>query len=72
MWNPSLGPYKNAVTNELFITASVSMYLYFSGDNDASPTDSNSFHDVEAINTTGLYNSTHLNNAIKGVRLAQA
>lgn len=28
MWNPRLEPYKNAVTNELFVAASISMFLY--------------------------------------------
>ena len=37
VWNPHLAPYKNAITNELFIAASVSMYLYFPGDTNASP-----------------------------------
>ena len=32
IWNPYLVPYKNAITNELFISASVSMYMYFPGD----------------------------------------
>lgn len=31
-WNPALEPYKNAVTNQLFIAASVAMYLYWPGD----------------------------------------
>ncbi|KAI9882539.1 MAG: hypothetical protein M1823_005718, partial [Watsoniomyces obsoletus] len=37
IWNPRLRPYKNAITNELFIAASVSMYLYFPGDSNSSP-----------------------------------
>lgn len=37
IWNPYLAPYKNAITNQLYITASVSMYLYFPGDNNPSP-----------------------------------
>jgi hypothetical protein len=37
VWNPYMGPYKNAITNELFISASVDMYLYFPGDNNTSP-----------------------------------
>lgn len=37
VWSPYLEPYKNAITNELFITASISMYLYFPGDDNASP-----------------------------------
>jgi hypothetical protein len=35
-WNPHLTPYKNAITNELYISASMGMYLDFPGDwNDA-------------------------------------
>lgn len=37
IWNPYLAPYKNAITNELYIAASISMYLYFPGDSDPSP-----------------------------------
>jgi hypothetical protein len=37
IWSPYLVPYKNAITNELYITASVSMYLYFPGDDNSSP-----------------------------------
>lgn len=37
VWNPYLAPYKNAITNQLFIAASVSMYLYFPGDHNPSP-----------------------------------
>lgn len=36
-WNPYLTPYKNAITNELFIAASIAMYLYHPGDNNTSP-----------------------------------
>ncbi|ROV99288.1 hypothetical protein VSDG_03940 [Cytospora chrysosperma] len=36
-WNPRLEPYKNAITNELFISASASMYLYFPGDWNRAP-----------------------------------
>ena len=36
-WNPRLEPYKNAITNELYIAASTSMYLYFPGDTNNSP-----------------------------------
>ncbi|MCJ1239522.1 hypothetical protein MMC14_007519 [Varicellaria rhodocarpa] len=37
LWSPYLAPYKNAITNQLFIAASVSMYLYFPGDSNKSP-----------------------------------
>lgn len=36
-WSPHTTPYKNAVTNELFIAASVGMYLNFPGDSNCSP-----------------------------------
>lgn len=36
-WNPRLTPYKNAITNQLFISASIDMYLYFPGDENDSP-----------------------------------
>jgi len=36
-WNSRLEPYKNTITNTLFITASVNMYLYHPGDDNASP-----------------------------------
>jgi hypothetical protein len=36
-WNPRLLPYKNAITNELFVSASVAMYLHFPGDSNCSP-----------------------------------
>ncbi|PVH94762.1 glycoside hydrolase family 76 protein [Periconia macrospinosa] len=37
LWSPVGLPYKNTVTNELFISASINMYLYFPGDNIDSP-----------------------------------
>ncbi|PQE20408.1 Six-hairpin glycosidase protein [Rutstroemia sp. NJR-2017a BBW] len=37
IWSPYLTPYKNAITNELYIAASISMYLYFPGDSNDSP-----------------------------------
>lgn len=36
-WNPRLLPYKNAITNELYISSSVGMYLDFPGDIVDSP-----------------------------------
>lgn len=37
IWNPRLEPYKNAITNQLFISASINMYLHFPGDDNESP-----------------------------------
>ncbi|KAH7156484.1 hypothetical protein EDB81DRAFT_787192 [Dactylonectria macrodidyma] len=37
VWNPRLNPYKNAITNELWISASIAMYRHFPGDNFTAP-----------------------------------
>ena len=37
LWSPYGVPYKNAITNELYIAASVSMYLYSPGDENGFP-----------------------------------
>ena len=37
IWSPYLVPYKNAITNELYIAASIAMYLHFPGDQNTSP-----------------------------------
>jgi len=37
IWSPYLKPYKNAITNQLYISASIKMYLYFPGDDNTSP-----------------------------------
>jgi hypothetical protein len=37
IWSPYLMPYKNAITNELYISASIEMYLYFPGDSIDAP-----------------------------------
>lgn len=36
-WNPTLAPYKNAITNELFVSSSIAMYLYYPGDDNTDP-----------------------------------
>lgn len=64
VWNQHLRPYKNAITNELFISASVSMYLYFPGDDNDSPFISGD--SKPGSRSPSLpHNSTHLQNAIK-------
>ncbi|KAK5119260.1 hypothetical protein LTR85_007874 [Meristemomyces frigidus] len=49
-WNPALAPYKNAITNELFISSSIAMYLFYPGDNDSNPYPSPAY--VNATNLT--------------------
>lgn len=46
IWNPRLTPYKNAITNQLFISASIGMYLHFPGDANTSP-----FHAAQTQHT---------------------
>lgn len=54
LWDPRKLPYKNAITNELFIAASAGMYLGFPGDNNDSP----------FVAAKPIYNPTFLQNAI--------
>lgn len=49
-WNPTLAPYKNAITNELFVSSSIGMYLYFPGDSNPDPYPSPNYANV--TNTT--------------------
>lgn len=37
LWTDQLTPYKNAITNQLFVASSIFMYLYFPGDNNPEP-----------------------------------
>jgi len=69
IWSPYLTPYKNAITNELFITASVSMYLYFPGDQNSSPF-STSENDIgnKASLTARPHDPKYLKAAIDGYR----
>lgn len=63
-WNPSLTPYKNAITNELFTAASISMYLYFPGDNNSAP-----FLATDAAKTDyHPHAAIYLENAIKSYK----
>jgi hypothetical protein len=77
-WNPHLEPYKNAITNELYISASMGMYLDFPGDwNDApfvSSVDQNAQGHLEGEGQTGYddatlrarpHNPIYLDNAVE-------
>lgn len=77
-WNPKLLPYKNAITNELFVSASVGMYLHFPGDENCSPLLAaqtvahkkscyNNFEDcADRRRKRKKYDQSFLDNAIKG------
>lgn len=61
IWNPALLPYKNAITNELYIAASIGMYLYHptGSTNQTYLQNAITGHDwlvgVNMTNTQGLY-----------------
>lgn len=42
-WDPKVLTYKNAITNELFVSSSMAMYLYFPGDDNTDPNPSTTF-----------------------------
>lgn len=66
IWSPYLIPYKNAITNELFISASIEMYLYFPGDVIDSP-----FAAQSPGKDGHLYDPVFLRAAIEGYRWLQ-
>lgn len=63
IWSPYLTPYKNAITNELYIAASIEMYLYFPGDSIDAPFLVDSGTQRARKNP---YNSLHLQAAVDG------
>ncbi|KAI8951926.1 glycoside hydrolase family 76 protein [Xylaria longipes] len=72
VWHPKLQPYKNAITNELFIAASISMYLLFPGDDNESPfyngTDRFNPDDPDAKVCSGRRDAKYLKAAVEGYR----
>ncbi|KAK3062015.1 hypothetical protein LTS18_004983 [Coniosporium uncinatum] len=69
-WNPHLTPYKNAITNQLYIAASINMYLYWPGDSNHSPfmaqsTTTDDFDDV-APTSFIRHDPQFLSNAVQG------
>ncbi|KAI0454880.1 glycoside hydrolase family 76 protein [Xylaria acuta] len=72
IWNPKLQPYKNAITNELFIAASISMYLYFPGDDNESPfynrTDRFTPYGLDSQVYSGPRDARYLKAAVEGYR----
>ncbi len=65
VWNPRLGPYKNAITNELFIAASIGMYLYFPGDNNTSSFMIDGTQQA-GLDPVGRFDEQHREAAMKG------
>lgn len=65
IWSPHLGPYKNAITNELYISASIGMYLYFPGDDNTAPFSKGST-DYKEQEKAEPHDLKHLRAAIEG------
>jgi len=65
VWNPYLAPYKNAITNQLFMAASVAMYLYFPGDDNPSPFRSSRFGADDSVPPAKAHDARYLENAVK-------
>ena len=68
IWNQHLTPYKNAITNELFISASIAMYMYFPSDDNESPY----VADSSSTKHHGPHNPKHLRNAIRAYEWLQS
>ncbi|KAL1999211.1 hypothetical protein VTN02DRAFT_4878 [Thermoascus thermophilus] len=66
IWSPHVTPYKNAITNELFIAASIGMYLYFPGDPIGSPFVAQVPDSTTASNNSSRHNPAHLAAAVRG------
>jgi hypothetical protein len=69
-WSPHLLPYKNAITNQLFISASIDMYLHFPGDSNCSPFlspfDAATSTADSCNDSNGPYNPAYRHKAIDG------
>lgn len=63
IWSPHLKPYKNAITNELFVSASIGMYLYYPGD----PIDSPFLADMTSPDSYP-HDPAHLKGAVEGYK----
>ncbi|KAJ4394065.1 hypothetical protein N0V93_003282 [Gnomoniopsis smithogilvyi] len=79
VWNPRLEPYKNAITNQLFISASSAMYLHFPGDwnhapffSDADVTSPDHFSRPSANDVFNPSDPTFRNFAMEGYRWLEA
>ncbi|CAL8580063.1 hypothetical protein XPA_005797 [Xanthoria parietina] len=66
VWNPHLAPYKNAITNQLYISASINMYLYFPGDTNPSPFSfKNPVRPETGLPPAKAHDPQHLENAVE-------
>lgn len=72
IWNPYLTPYKNAITNQLFIAASISMYFSFPGDDNSSPFINQNVEQVHGLPPAKAHDPKYLDAAIEGYKWLSA
>ncbi|KFY09089.1 hypothetical protein V492_05627 [Pseudogymnoascus sp. VKM F-4246] len=67
VWTDTLTPYKNAITNELFLSSSIFMYLYFPGDNNPNPYSEpgKTYDPSQALDPVPAHDQRYLDAAIK-------
>jgi hypothetical protein len=67
LWTDQLSPYKNAITNQLFVASSIGMYLYFPGDNitNPSPVPGPPYNSSDSLPPIQAHDQRYLNAAIK-------
>jgi hypothetical protein len=67
VWTDQLTPYKNAITNQLFMASSIAMYLYFPGDDNPEPysVPGTPYDPSQALPPATAHDVKYLNAAIK-------
>lgn len=67
VWTDQLTPYKNAITNELFLSSSIGMYLYFPGDDNPNPSSvlGQTYDPSDALDPIPAHDVRYLNAAIE-------
>ena len=68
IWSPYLAPYKNAITNELFIAASVGMYLHFPGDINPSPFSKQIGEEMDGLPPAKAHDVQYLDYAVQAYK----
>lgn len=67
LWTNQLAPYKNAITNQLFIASSIGMYLYFPGDSNPNPSSipNSTYNSSQALPPIKIHDRRYLDAAIE-------
>ncbi|TVY20168.1 hypothetical protein LARI1_G003001 [Lachnellula arida] len=67
LWTSQLAPYKNAITNQLFVASSIGMYLYFPGDSNPNPSSvpNSTYNSSEALSPVKARDPKYLEAAMK-------